>query len=138
MAMVVPRARRDENPFILIFITGFFAALIIPGVIIFLNYWKQSVGRVLRMTDNSIQLIHKTGDQIIGVSEIESVTVCKQSYHRLPWAEFEYLTITSAINSITIPSFIVSFDELIKKGFLREIPNGELIETQSYFPKIQE
>ncbi len=115
------------------------SVLSVPGIILFVNYYKYSKNKKIIISHDKIIL--QENENIAGeitnteITEIELVHAT--DYSGLPWSDFAFFVLKDAKgNRIIVPNFIMEISELWLDTLSRKIKRSNIIKTRKSFPSI--
>lgn len=136
--ITIPAFIRHNQAWAIVFINGLFSVLTIPSIIIFLKYYKNSVGKRFIVAYDSLKFIDdKTGKVILlRNSDIVNIHLIQNiQTSRLPWCFHEYFSfIDDKGNKIIVTSYIMSISDFWLDTLARKVSSKKLTREEKAYP----
>jgi len=131
---------RDSQLWGLLFVNVVLGTLTIPGIILFIRYYRYSVGKRFIVTYNTLKYVDdKTGQftELIN-TEIEKIILIEThsaSRSPWPWYAYEYFMLTDAKgNRIIITSYFMDLGDFWMDTLTRRVDSDKLIRDKKIYP----
>lgn len=135
---LIPTALNDNKLLPLILGNLLFSLISIPGIIIFLRYYKHSINKEFIITYNSLKYVDtltQTETEIKNHEAIEIKLVTNSNGSKFPWNSLEYFSLTDKSgNQIIITSFLMDISEFWLSTLTRKISSKNLRKEDVVFP----
>ncbi|MBO9683459.1 MAG: hypothetical protein J7502_12455 [Flavisolibacter sp.] len=136
--LAVPTMLKNNQTWAAVFINVCLGALTIPSVFLFIRYYKQSVGKRLIVTYNSLKFIDERSDGSIELanSEISEIRLVENTrMSRLPWVFHEYFSFADAKgNKIVVTSYFMDLSEFWLDPLTRKVDSKKLVREERAYP----
>ena len=122
----------------LIFCNIILSLLSIPAIILFLKYYKHSIGKKFVITYNSLKFIDEKTGEITELknADIERINlVANRTASKLPWSSHEYFEfIDSKQNKIIVTSYFMDISDFWLDSLTRRVSTDNLIHEEKIYP----
>jgi len=131
---------RDSYVWGMLLVNVVLGTLTIPGIILFIRYYRYSVSKRFIVTYNTLRYVDdKTGQftELIN-TEIEKVILVKttrKSQNLLPWVSYEYfILMDSKGNKIIITSYFMSLGEFWMDTLRARVSSDNIVIEEKTYP----
>ncbi len=131
---------RDSQLWGVLFVNVVLGTLTVPGIILFIKYYRYSVGKKFIVTYNTLKYVDdKTGHftELIN-TEIEKIILIETHYTSRspwPWYLYEYFVfIDSKGNKIIITSYFMDIGEFWIDTVTRKVNSDNLVREKKMYP----
>ena len=138
--IIIPTLLKKDQIWNIALINILLGLITVPAVILFLNYYKHSVGKQFVVTYNSLKFIDdKTGKTIeLKNSDINKIYLVKNMHNsRLPWIFHEYFSLTdNKNNKIVVTSYFMDIGDFWLDTLTRKVNSDNLVREKKMYPII--
>jgi hypothetical protein len=123
---------------VLYFVNLMLGAINVPAILLFLKYYKRSVGKEFIVAYDSLRYRDvRTGELVeINTSEVVQVKLVQNvRMSRLPWSFHEYFSIKDVNEKeIVVTSYIMDISELWLDPLARKVDSNKFEREERYYP----
>jgi hypothetical protein len=136
--MVIPKFLQNGQAWAIVFINAFLGAITIPSLVLFLKYYKHSVGKKLIVTYNSLKYIDEKLNSVIELnnSEINKIKLVENRQgSRFPWIFHDYFSFTDIKgNKIVVTSYFMDLSEFWLDTLTSKVNSNKLVREERTYP----
>lgn len=131
---------RDSQLWGVLFVNVVLGTLTIPGIILFIRYYRYSVGKRFIVTYNTLRYVDDKTGQFTELTntEIEKIILVettRKSQKLLPWVFYEYFILMDSKGSkIIITSHFMSLGEFWMDTLTRRVSNDNIVMEEKTYP----
>jgi hypothetical protein len=131
---------RDSQLWGVLFVNVVLGTLTIPGIILFIRYYRYSVGKRFIVTYDKLKYVDdKTGQfNELTNTEIEKIILVettRKSQNLLPWVSYEYFILMDSKGSkIIITSHFMSLGEFWMDTLTRRVSSDNIVAEKKVYP----
>ena len=131
---------RDSQLWGLLFVNAVLGTLTVPGIILFIRYYRYSVGKKFIVTYNTLRYVDDKTGQFIELinTEIEKVILVettRKSQNLLPWLFHEYfILMDSKGKTIIITSYIMGLGDFWVDTLTGRVSNDNIVREEKTYP----
>jgi hypothetical protein len=123
----------------MILLNAMLSLLLLPGIIIHLNYRRKSSNRKIILNGETVVMTFKDGRS----AELVNTEISRIEWHktkngnnRIPWIRYEYFVLSDGKKHLLVPCYIMTLSELKNNKLSSGINFGNIISKESFYQYI--